>query len=577
MPTLFARLCLSVIAAVVLIGCSSGKLALPIGSDSSDETIDNAYFYYLESQELIRQNQLDRAVDSLQRAVDLDPKSLYLKRELANLYAQQGKVAEALTLLTEIVAEDPEDADAFLLLGRIYQNQNQLDKAKGAYEEAIAAGEQDENVYLVLGNLYFQDQQYDDAEAVFAELVEQIPDSYAGYFFLGRVYAEKGSLDAAEKAFVKALSLEPELESARFELIDLLRRRKDTPANRKRIVELYKGILEQDAFNVQAAIGLAAYYNDIGNPKAAEDLIRDIAESVSDEELFRSVLKFFIERDRNEEAAYVLETLLKIKPGNSDYHFLAGLAFERLESVDKALWHYQRVSPNSQRYRDAVLQATLLYHNNGRSQDAIDYLSEVIEREPDNAELRLYMGQLYEESGDLAAAEKELLKAIDLAPENDKTYFELAVLYDKMNRKEASIATMKKVLEISPDHANALNYLGYTYADLGIQLDEAEAMIKKAMELKPGDGYFTDSLGWVYYQKGLYDKALEVLLEAHRLAPEDPIIMEHVGDAYRMLGDSKRALEYYRRSLEAKEDDREGLVEKIRMMEAQPAGDKDPS
>jgi tetratricopeptide (TPR) repeat protein len=187
------------------------------------------------------------------------------------------------------------------------------------------------------------------------------------------------------------------------------------------------------------------------------------------------------------------------------------------------------------------------------------------------------MGQLYEESGDLAAAEKELLKAIDLAPENDKTYFELAVLYDKMNRKEASIATMKKVLEISPDHANALNYLGYTYADLGIQLDEAEAMIKKAMELKPGDGYFTDSLGWVYYQKGLYDKALEVLLEAHRLAPEDPIIMEHVGDAYRMLGDSKRALEYYRRSLEAKEDDREGLVEKIRMMEAQPAGDKDPS
>ena len=61
---------------------------------------------------------------------------------------------------------------------------------------------------------------------------------------------------------------------------------------------------------------------------------------------------------------------------------------------------------------------------------------------------------------------------------------------------------MQKVIALDPKHANALNYLGYTYADLGRNLDEAERLVKEALKYKPNDGYITDSLGWVYYKKG---------------------------------------------------------------------------
>ena len=67
------------------------------------------------------------------------------------------------------------------------------------------------------------------------------------------------------------------------------------------------------------------------------------------------------------------------------------------------------------------------------------------------------------------------------------------------------------MIRLDPKNANALNYLGYTYADLGTNLDEAEKLIKEALNYKPDDGYITDSLGWVYYKKGLYENAVEML------------------------------------------------------------------
>ena len=126
---------------------------------------------------------------------------------------------------------------------------------------------------------------------------------------------------------------------------------------------------------------------------------------------------------------------------------------------------------------------------------------------------------------------------------------------------------MKEVLVLQPDHANALNYLAYTYADLGIHLDEAEKLVQKALALKPEDGYITDSLGWVYYKQGRYREALTYLLKAAELVKDDPTILEHVGDAYQKLGQKEKAIEFYRQSLKFRETDRDAVIEKIKLLE----------
>jgi tetratricopeptide (TPR) repeat protein len=123
------------------------------------------------------------------------------------------------------------------------------------------------------------------------------------------------------------------------------------------------------------------------------------------------------------------------------------------------------------------------------------------------------------------------------------------VTYYLNGQEESSLETMKKLIQINPSHADALNFVGYTYAERGENLDEAEALVKRALELTPNKGYILDSLGWVYYKQGRYDEAIEQLNRAAALEPDDPAIMEHLGDVYVDKGEPSKALDYYQRGL----------------------------
>ena len=160
-------------------------------------------------------------------------------------------------------------------------------------------------------------------------------------------------------------------------------------------------------------------------------------------------------------------------------------------------------------------------------------------------------------------AEALFNRGLQKDPENVDLLFRLGVIYDKTGQKDAVIEQMKTVISIEPKNANALNYLGYTYAEMGKNLDEAERLIKVALEEKPDDGYITDSLGWVYYKKGLFKKAVKYLEKAVSLVPDDPIILEHMGDAYFKISQKEKALQFYKRSLSKKKKDREHLEKKI--------------
>jgi Flp pilus assembly protein TadD len=140
------------------------------------------------------------------------------------------------------------------------------------------------------------------------------------------------------------------------------------------------------------------------------------------------------------------------------------------------------------------------------------------------------------------------------------------MIYDKQGDFGKTEAEMKEVIRLNPNHADALNYLGYSFADRGIRLQEALEMIRKAMDLKPNMGYITDSLGWAYYKLGEYEKAAAELEKAGRLTPEDPTITEHLADTYLKLGRTGKALESYERALrlDPKPDQAERLRGKIK-------------
>jgi len=118
-----------------------------------------------------------------------------------------------------------------------------------------------------------------------------------------------------------------------------------------------------------------------------------------------------------------------------------------------------------------------------------------------------------------------------------------------MGRWPEAEADLKRAVEIAPGEPTALNYLGYSWAERGVNLEEAFRLIEKAVELQPESGAIIDSLGWAHFQLGRYDDAVGHLEEAVRLEPGDPTITDHLGDVYWRLGRETEARYQWRRAL----------------------------
>lgn len=522
---------------------------------------ENSYFYFTESQILKNRGDVNKAVEYMESAVALDPESVFLKGELVNLYLQRKENDKALAVVEEVLRKDPENIGALILFGRIKHSLRKVDDARKAYEKIIAESPKQQNIYLLLGSLYVEEGEFDKAVSVFEKLIKNFPDYYLGYFYLGKINAQKGNPAEAEKNYRKAIELKPNLDESRYELINLYK----ISGERDKIILILNEILKKNPENIRAALELGYFYKKNNMPQDGEKILRNLgARSLSEFDVVVNVIQFYLDQRRYSDTILILEDMLKGAPESSDLNHIAGLSFFALKNEDMALSHFLKVKSDSRFYSDAAVHVSLIYQSKGKLKEAIIFIRDVIEREPDNSEFLFYLGLFHEELEEYENAEKALLKAVEIDQDDSRLYFRLGVVYDKWGKKEKTLEQMKTVIRIDPKNANALNYLGYTYAEMGENLEEAEKLITEALKYKPDDGYITDSLGWVYFKKGLYDKALEVLKKAASLVPEDPVILEHLGDAYMKMKDGKNALEAYSRSLRYKKEDQDVIKTKIR-------------
>jgi tetratricopeptide (TPR) repeat protein len=190
-----------------------------------------------------------------------------------------------------------------------------------------------------------------------------------------------------------------------------------------------------------------------------------------------------------------------------------------------------------------------IYQRQGKLDQAIAEAEQVLTIKTDDLDLLSFLASLHREKGNRPRAIEILQKMISLSPGNDQYHFTLGAVYDELKDKQNCILHMQKAIELNPENAAALNYLGYTWAEQGIKLDDAEGLIRRAIKVEPNDGFYVDSLGWVYYQRGDYVKAVEHLERAVELVGDDPTIIEHLGDAYEKAGRSIDAVQAYRQAL----------------------------
>jgi tetratricopeptide (TPR) repeat protein len=203
--------------------------------------------------------------------------------------------------------------------------------------------------------------------------------------------------------------------------------------------------------------------------------------------------------------------------------------------------------------------------------------------------LRARAAAVYLDVGLAADGERLLREWVDQEPDNVTAHFQLGTYLYQDDRLDESETEMREVFRLNADHAQALNFLGYSYAERGVKLDEALALIDRAVSLDTWNGAYLDSLGWVYYQMGRYDDAREPLEQATRTYPHDPTVLEHLGDLYAKMGERDLAIAAWSRAIDAGSEDPAGLGIKIGVIEvaeqegeaggqtAKPGPEKDPA
>jgi tetratricopeptide (TPR) repeat protein len=204
----------------------------------------------------------------------------------------------------------------------------------------------------------------------------------------------------------------------------------------------------------------------------------------------------------------------------------------------------------------------MVYAKQKKLKEALNIYDEILQFSDDLPDIYIYAIEVALDLKDYQKAKKYTEKALEKFSDNLDINFLAGIVFDKLGQFSATEKFMKKVISIKSDHAEALNYLGYSYAERGINLQEALSLIEKAVNLKPNNGYYLDSLGWVYFKLGDKQKALNYLIEAIKYVNDDPVIFEHLGDVYKELGQYKNALEAWQKSLLYHEKE-EGLKERV--------------
>jgi tetratricopeptide (TPR) repeat protein len=441
-----------------------------------------------------------------------------------------GDVAEAVRFAERIAQADKNDRVAQLVLGVHAIGQKQYRTARRDLAQSVRGPITDLTATLLQAWSQYGS---GDAKGAVAQIDKLTgPDWYAIFKELhaGMIFDLAGNAKEAGKRFEHAYKLD---------------------SSALRVVQAYASWISRNKSPKEAEALFTTFENVLPNhPMVAAEMDRlkkgetlpplvDTAQAGGAEALYG--LGASLGRRGGEDLGLVyLQLSLYLSPN----HALALLSladlYESLKKPDLAISAYERVPGNSPLHRNAAIQMAANLDSLDRTEEAEQQLKTLIKERPKDREAVMALGNILRSHKKFGECADVYSQAVDLLDKPEKAnwvvYYFRGICYERSHAWPKAEADLKKALELFPEQPHVLNYLGYSWIDQGVHLDEGMAMIKRAVQQRPDDGYIVDSLGWAYFRTGNYEEAAKQLERAIELKPEDPTINDHLGDAYWRIG-----------------------------------------
>ena len=472
----------------------------------------DAYLHFMNGMVQERRGNYDSAMQEYKRTLLLDPDSVYVYKQALNLALHIGKVEEASRWADYVVKADSATADNWVLYGNVRWAKGDLAGARSAYEKAAALDPDSYEAYYQLASLLSVK---DPAKAVayLKKYVELKPDDAPEvYYQIALLYNSMGKSSEVRDYLLKSKEADPYYPQPRYMLGEYYEIKNDTVA----AVAEYEELSAMEPGNKDLYDHIGTLYTLNGS--------MDLAKAE----------QYFLK-------AYALD--------HGDQMACYWLAVNSEQRRDfKAAAGYLEGSSALKDNADLNLRLAYYYTQSGRYPKAITLLEGAVKKWPDNMELAYYLALGYDDTGKVDKARQLLKTIIAKAPESPEPRMQYAVISERVGDMPAAEENFRALLKMNPNNANVMNYLGYSLADRGMKLDEAEVLISSAVALEPNNGAYLDSLAWVEYKLGHAERAKDAINSALHRVFDDPVVWAHAGDIYEAAGDLKEAWVSWRMS-----------------------------
>ncbi len=342
-------------------------------------------------------------------------------------------------------------------------------------------------------------------------VVELDPNHDRAYFYLGSIARDLGKIELAVTSFKALTRIMPYDDRYHKELAELY----DTQNRLDEALQSYKRVVTIRPEQKSARNRLGQLYLQTGDYPAAI-------------KTFLSVLE-----EQSETNNVTGRTTRNFSAVEIDAHEGISLAYQAQDNFERSEFHITRAI-NLLEERAKRIQTGWRTRNRERAE-----LTEQIQK------TRYTLGQIYLKFNMPREAVRTFTRILAVDDKYVPALSGIGMAYQMQEDVKRAETYLRRAIELSTEEElpDAYNALGYLYAEQGINLDEAAALVRRALKSIPKSGAYLDSLGLIYFKQGKLDAAIENLEQALRYLPDTPEILLHLADAYLGKGLKQKALQ----------------------------------
>jgi tetratricopeptide (TPR) repeat protein len=467
---------------------------------------------------------------------------------------------------------DPDDEALILEASRRLLQTKQSDRALEVVTRAAARPNASGEVYARLGLIYSQLGKADQATAANRMAIKKSPGSLIGYQSLYQAYlGSKQPLEALKVLDEAARQPRPDAEF----LIGLAELYMgfgvQVPAQREnangKALTLLNRAEKLSPLTPLLHLKLADGFNVLGDSTRAAKFYHEVLKHPPDlpmiEERVRANLTaIYLRGSDHKQAVEQLQEILRDDPTNPQaYYYLGRMALED-KKLAEAADYFGKTLLMSPEFESGYYFLAMAQIDLNKISDALTTLDKARQKFPQSFALEFYTALAFSREKAYTEALRHFVNAEIIAKVTDPKlldegfYFQLGATCERKGDLEQAEQYFQKCLKLAPDFAEAMNYLGYMWAEHDLKLDRARELIEKAVKAEPKNAAFLDSLAWVLFKLKRPKEALHYALKAAELSEQpDATVYDHIGDIYAALNEREKARESWRKSLSVEKNE----------------------